>query len=322
MLKRLILREYVPLAGSLVFWLVVAHAGGREGLAVTLAALLITSAAYAAGFANLRKPAVRQLAIDGDISALLRRALPYELASLTIEGLVVAGTVVVLYHAGYPQGVGPTLLAALGLPARHRGVLTAIARHRGRNTDLSTTVRSAASGAFGLAAWVLGAPMWAYAVILALREWLSLLSVVVMVARPAVPSFAHPFKEGSFDCFSVAMATRRLGTRRLAYRALKPMLSLFGPIGAGALRTARGTGFLNRYWIRKSRVHLISTIAAIAALGASATVFLFGPTAAHLVIGCALFSFACIGGNLAVWSWIVRELPDLQEDDEPDEDKD
>ncbi|MGH8517416.1 MAG: hypothetical protein ACREUE_08140, partial [Panacagrimonas sp.] len=95
MLKRLVLREYLPLAGSLAFWLLVALAGGPEGLAVTLAAMLVTSAAYATGFSNLRKPAARQLVADnGNVAALWRRALPYEAASLALEASVVVGVVV------------------------------------------------------------------------------------------------------------------------------------------------------------------------------------------------------------------------------------
>ncbi|MGH8517812.1 MAG: hypothetical protein ACREUE_10165, partial [Panacagrimonas sp.] len=119
----------------------------------------------------------------------------------------------------------------------------------------------------------------------------------------------------------VAMATRRLGTRRLAYRALKPLFSVLGPVGAGALRTARGTGMLNGQWIGDSRVHWVSTIAAIVALGATVTVFVLGPTAPHLVIACALLNFACICGNLAAWSWIARALPEPEQDDEPEEEE-
>ena len=118
------------------------------------------------------------------------------------------------------------------------------------------------------------------------------------------------------------MATRRLGTRRLAYRALKPLFSVLGPFGAGALRTARGTGFLDREWVRLSRVHWVATIATIVALGGTATVFAFGPSAPHLAIGCALLNFACISGNLAAWSWIVRSLPETEEDGEPEEAED
>ncbi len=75
MLKRLILREYLPLAGSLAFWLLVVLAGGHEALVVTLAAMLAASSAHAAAFANLRRSAVRQLAADGDVAALWKRAL-------------------------------------------------------------------------------------------------------------------------------------------------------------------------------------------------------------------------------------------------------
>ncbi len=79
---------------------------------------------------------------------------------------------------------------------------------------------------------------------------------------------------------------------------------------------------LDREWIQLSRVHWVSTIAAIAALGGTATAFVFGPSSPLLVIGCALLNFACISGNLAAWSWTVRSSPEPEEDGEPDEGED
>ena len=320
--RRLVIREYLPMAGSILLWAAVAAACGVTDAALLLTAWALVSAVRSLVAVNLQLPVALSLRQGWRIApSAWRRVWLYEAATaLFALGLIALLASALASVAG--QHIGALLLVvAIGLPARHIGPLVAYVGSRGRETGIAAPARSLGGALLaGIAAFFQADPL-VFAAILAMREWFGLIALIIslLTTKSSAATLDQPVRH-AFEWGLIARASGRHGRKRIAYRMLKTVLSgLLGPVGTALARTMRGTNLLAAIERRPAYAANIAASVAVATTLAIFGVLSHGVTPAHLVAVSALFRLACIGANAWFWS-VVGGFDALPDDDDEDDD--
>lgn len=321
--RRLVLREYLPMAGSLLLWFAVAAACGTTLAALLLTAWVLVGAVRSLVAINLQAPVAFSLRGGGRIApAGWRRVWLYEATTALLALGLIAVIAFFLGSIADPRMTRFLLIVAAGLPARHIGPLVAYVGSHGRETGIAATARGLSGGLLAGAAALAGADPLVFAGILAAREWFGLIALMLSlraVGQRGIDS-ERPMQHG-FEWRVIASASGRHGRKRITYRMLKMVLSsLLGPVGTALARTARTTKLIQKIEFKPAHAARIAAIIAMVAISVAGADLAHGVTPAHLVSASALFRLACIGANAWFWSWIGG--PDILPVGDDDEDDD
>ena len=223
-------QEYIPLAGLALTWLAIVVTVGHADAVRLLGAVTFVRAAPAllapATMPFLRKrmhlPEYRrQAAIVG---------LAVEAIALAGALLALMGIVALLWSAGQTMLVTLCLLFAPALPVRLIMPLTAARATRGYYRQ-SLAI---AGVVLALAGLVLGADVYGFAILYAVREWLGL-GIAWLLAPRQDPNLKP---SGPMTWRAVASYSHERGRKVVAYRFSKIFLHVvLGPFGSIAART-------------------------------------------------------------------------------------
>jgi len=306
-------REYVPLAGLALTWLAIGATVGHADAVRLLAAVTFVRAATAllapATMPFLRKrmhlPEYRrQAAIVG---------LAMEAIALTGALLAVVGVVGLLWSAGQTMLVSLCLLFAPALPVRLIMPLTA-ARATGGYYRPSLAIVGVALAVAGL---ILGADVYGFAVLYAVREWLGL--AIAWLLAPRQDANLKP--SGPMTWRAVASYSHERGRKVVAYRFSKIFLHVvLGPFGSIAARTGRGFQ-LDRKLERFVPRHPAALVLAGAGLGAASTVIVFVTREPGFLLAAAsMMRMASTAGSVLIWGRLAGS-PAESDTDRLDEDE-
>jgi hypothetical protein len=309
--KRLAIREYLPLAGWVLTWLLIGLSLGHADVVRLLAANTLVQSVRAIATLEVIQVLARRSASPSDVRRRsLRTALQIDLPSLLACIVLTAALVGVVAALGMPQAAGMIAIVALAIPARNPGALAV----SGRDRDTFWRIGSAVTSVAGAAAVLLLELPWQWAAaVLAAREWGGLLATALF-AGPRSPPRDVPDSPITFR--EAAVQTEATARKRLGYRLLRTLLILFGPLGSFAARTGRGAGRLDQkigQLMPRSRAGFAMFTAAMLAIGSSLLILSREP--ASLLAAAAALRLAASGGAALLW-WKYRD--DRVEDDDDD----
>lgn len=310
MLRRLTTREYLPLAAMLATW-------GLIGLTIGTADAVRLFAAYT--FFH----AIRSLCALEMGGALIRRignepayrtskatAVRIDLLVLLAALTVTAALAAILWWRGMEVAAAMLLLLTAGLPARHPGVVLTMHRDREVVWRLGSAVTVLAGAAL---VWQLGLDWWHAALVLAAKEWGSLLATALFARTRS--DWREP-KEQPLAFAELAARTEASARRRLTYRMAKSVLAgLLGPVGTVIARTGRGAKLdakISRLIPRHRGGMAILTLVSSGIM----LFFLLLGEPATLVISSAAARIAASGGSALLWWNYGSALPPDEDDDE------
>lgn len=311
--KRLTTREYLPMAGWLGTWAMLGIALGHADTVRLLAAHTLLQAIRAlCALEMTHSIALRIGAPKGVRTATRRRALRIELFVLLACLIVGALLVAALYGRGAVELAWMLPALALGLPARHPGVVFIAERQHDVSWRVGIALASLAGAAVTLFA---GLEWWWAAVLFGLRDWGGLLlSLAVARPRPQLPDFAtEPLR---FE--EVAARTEFASRRRITYRLAKTVLgAVLGPFGSVVARTGRGfrlDGKLSRLVPRhRGGMMAFTVLTAVGAAGLLAvTVEPF-----FLLLAASVARLSASGASALLW-WKHGDMGGVDDDTDDD----
>ena len=238
---RLVVREYLPLAGWLLGWSMIGLAIGHADAVRLLAATFLVQAVRIAATLDTYPALARRAGPDKALfKASQRTAIRLDLVGLAISLALTAALVLLLGWRGMGEGAAMVAIAGGSLPARNPGALFVARKDRVG----PWRVGGAAVMLAGAAAVLLLDLGWVGAAIaLALRDWGGLLATMLL-GRPRVAPSQPPSSALSFA--DAAALTESGARRKLSYRLLKTVSTmLLGPFGNLAARTGRSAGKLD-----------------------------------------------------------------------------
>jgi hypothetical protein len=310
---RLLVREYLPLAGWLLGWFMLGLAIGHADAVRLLAATFLVQAVRIVATLDTYPALARRARTDGALFKASRRtALRLDLGGLTAALALSAVMALLLSWRGMGEGAAMVAIAAAGLPARNPCAL--LVAHRDRVGPWRI------GGAFvilaGSAAVLLLDLGWiGAAIVLALRDWGGLLTTALLGrVRPAPdvgPTTVLSFAEA-------AGQTEAGARRKLSYRLLKTVSTmLLGPFGNLAARTGRSAGKLDSRLARIVPRHKGGYVV-FTATTASACAFLLSiSTEPALFLAAAGLARLAASGAVALLWWRYSGAG-LEEDDDDD----
>ncbi|MFC7537300.1 hypothetical protein ACFQPG_07965 [Sphingomonas sp. GCM10030256] len=312
LLKRLTVREYLPLALSVAAWVMIGLAVGHADAVRLLAANTLAQGARALCTMELNPVLKARIwAADEVFRASRRTAIRIELVGLAASVLIILLTAGLLEWRGYTVAAAMMVILTLGIPARHPLSVSVIKRERVAPWRFG----AALTGAIGTAiVLLLGLPWWAAALAFGLREWGGLLTALLIAPprRQTVETVEEPLTFAE-----VAGQTESTARRRLTYRIGKSMLgAVLGPLGSVAARTGREVRIdhkISRYIPRHRPGFILFTAAT---LGAGLFFIWVSREPATLLLGAALTRVAASGGSALLWWNYASASFDEEEDDE------
>ena len=311
--RRLAVREYIPLALSVATWLMIGLAVGHADVVRLLAANTFVQAARSLATLELTTVFKRRLGSERSVFRASRRtALRIELGGLLACAVLLAGIAWFLDWRGMAAAAAMVAIGAISLPARHPGMVLVI----GRDRAATWRIAAAATGAIGAAAVLLmGLEWWAAAIVFALRDWGGLLASLLFAPRRDRDRHQEPTPLTFAEAAGQTESTAR---QRLTYRIGKSMLgAILGPFGSIAARTGRGVQIdrkLSRYIPRHRGGFVIFTAVTLAG-GLAFLLVSREPSA--LLLGAALLRVSASGGSALLW-WNYGSVVVDQEDDDDD----
>jgi hypothetical protein len=311
-------RAYVPMAGSIVTWLIVAAAIGHADTVRILTAMVFTRAARI--FLQTDTHFVLRQWNGAERRVYrksLRRAVRIEAVGLIGAWAIVALIMAFMHALGQDKAIVLTAILALALPARY------IAGLFGRRTLFTFRFAIAACGPFLVAIVFFAHPtLWAFAAAVAGREWLALIVALLLrehrvTAWAAVPG-SDTVREDPLTLVEVAAFSAARSRTRIAYRVSRTLLG-FIPFGGIVARTGRALGAHRRLapWAGRS-VYPIMVIAA-GTFGGAIIVPLALAKPATLLGSASLLRLCATASNVLLW-W--RFYDGRGADDEDDDDDD
>ncbi len=312
--RALAVREYLPLAGWLLCWVLLALALGHADAVRLLAAHIFVQAARAFGTLEVMPLLARLVGAEPAVWRSSRaRALRIELGALLASSLIVAAVAGVLVAIGAAQVAAMVAIIAIGVPARHPGQLLVAARDRVAAWRLGAGATIAA----GAAIVYLRAPDWQpAALVLGLREWGGLLAAFVFAPRrkPRERLDAQPLT------FARAAEQTEMGARRkLTYRLLKGVLTAtLGPAGAVFARAGRGARLDSRISRLVPRHRGGMALFAFVTAGIAATILLLSREPSALLLGAVFTRLAASSGAALLW-WSYAKEGEIAADEDEDE---
>ena len=311
-IRRLAVREYLPMIGWVVAWLIIGFAIGHADTVRLLAATaLVRSARY------LTSPEIgpslrMRILADGRIVAGARRtAVGVEMAALLGSLLVVAAIVMLLLSVGERETALFCVILSAMLPARLLMPLYA-SRQVG---DIYQSVISVTGVALAGLVWLVSRnPLW-FAATMAAREWIA----IVVAGTVARPRDAAVEQAETLHWREIADHSHASARRRFTYRVSKSLLKfVLGPFGSIAARTGRGfrvdrklERFVPRSFAGLAAVFLSLTAAAVALI-------LIVPEPAVQLIAATLLRVGASAGNILIWSKLGRGETLLGDDEDDD----
>ena len=310
---RLAVREYAPLVCVVLTWIVVGAVAGPADTVRLVAAVTLVRAAR-----SLTAPAplspVRLRLGDPKVRArAIRSALLVEAGALAGAMLALAAMVALLWSVDQDTLM---LLCLLFGPAIAARSLMPLAASRALGKVYRLTL--AAVGLVLVAAgWALGADIYVFALLLAVREWLAL--PIAYAFAPVAPRGEEAASKLKWR--EIAAYSYTLGRRRAAYRFSKSFLQAFlGPFGGFAARTGRGMQ-LDRKFARFVPQHpaALGGVALVAAAAAIGIIVLI-PEPVLLVVAASLLRSSAAAANVLLWGGLSggTEIARGELDDEDD----
>lgn len=314
LLRGLALREYAPLAGSVLGWLLVAAAVGHaDAVRLFAAAIFVRSTGVLAATSTVTPLRKRLRAAPEVRRAGGRRVLAVEALSLALALAALAAIVLLLLAGQQLKTAGLCLLVAIGLPSRNLLMLGA-ARDFG---ELHRLVLAWAGAALVGLVVALGGGLEALAVAIGAREWIALV-VSIAAARPVRRTRSLGEAPGWQEIADSSLVGAR---RRLPYRIGKGILAFtLGPVGTIAARTARGLNQHRRLERFTSNLRAVALLF-ISCMAIAAALVLVLPTPATLLGAASLTRVGAACANLLLWaqfSDVPATTGDWEDDDEDD----
>lgn len=314
LVKRLTVREYLPMTLSLVAWALIGLAVGHADAVRLFAANIFIQAARALGTLEVVQVLASRIGAERSIYKASRKvAVGLDLVGLATCWLFIGALAVFLYLRGMEQAAVMLAVASLGVPARHPGVVFVAKRER----MVTWRVGAAATAAVGAAVVLgLGLSWLAAAAVLALRDWGGLLATLRFGKRRMPPKViaTEPlaFREA-------AGRTEASARQRLGYRVMKSLFAvILGPFGNFAARTGRGAAGIDAKIARFMPRHWSTMALFTAGMAAASAVLLLSSSEPAALLGAATFARLAGSGGAALLWWRYKLGPDDEEDTDDD----
>ena len=315
-LFRVASNAYLPMAGSVLTWLIVAAAIGHADAVRILTAMVFTRAArmflQTDAHFLLRQWAGAEPRI---YRKSLRRAVRIDAVALLGSWAIVALIMAFMHALGQDKAIILTAILALALPAR------TIAALFGQRAIVTFRSATAICGPMlvGILFFV-HSTIGAFAAAIAGREWLALIAALLLEARrtaSAEPPARSP-RANPLTLIEVAAVSATRSRSRIAYRVGRTLLG-FIPFGGVIARTARTMGAHRRLapWAGRS-VYPIMAIAAGTFTGAIVVPLALAKPAT-LLGSASLLRMAATAGNVLLW-WRFYDGSGADQEDDDDDD--
>lgn len=312
LLRRLALREYLPLGAMLATWAILGLALGHADAVRMFAAYTFVQALRGLCALEMVGTLVRRIGAEAAFRASRARAVRIDLLVLLATWISVALLAGFLWWRGMADAAGMVLLIAAGVPARHPGGALSARKDR----DVPWRLGAALTGMAGAAlVWKLGGEWWQGALVLGLRDWGGLLATFLFAPRRVAADL--PVAE-PLTFAEVAARTEVSSRRKLTYRMAKSMLgALLGPVGTVIARTGRGARLDARISRMIPRHRGGIAILTLVSGGVMLFFLVVAREPATLVLASAAARIAATGGSALLWWNYASGLgPDEDDDDD------
>lgn len=313
-LTRVTLREYIPMAGITLVWLI---AGLSIGLRQTLLLGAAASLVIAARTGTIMNTAPGVKRRRGSSPEVKRQALKLsrraDLLSLAAGIAVIAGLVLLLREADRAELAHYIILVAIGFPARF---LLSWARPQRESNTLYRGVAACGGALLMLGTLVLEPADYVAAAALGLKEWLAF-GFVFFAGRDAGPIervTQGPLTIGELAALSWAHASRRL--RHLMGKAILGLA--LGPAGSIVMRTFRGVRAPRQFDFSAKPNRPRLALLGLGSLGIGGAGLLLSNRAEVALAASYLMRVAAAA--LAILLWSALSAPIVMDDVEDDDD--
>lgn len=311
LVRRLTVREYVPLGAWLGTWAMLGLAIGHADAVRMFAANTFVQAIRNLCAMEMTATLARRVGLPALFGPSFRRAL-------RIDGFVLLGCLAVvgllagfLWWRGMTVAAGSLALIAAGIPARNPGGILVIRKDR----EIPWRLGASAMSVVGmLLVWQLGGSWWEAALVIAARDWAGLLATALF-ARPRQPA-AEPATE-VLQFAEVAARTEAAARKRLTYRMAKSVLGgLLGPFGTVLARTGRGARIDARIsrMIPRHRGGMI--VLTLVSSGIALFFLVVAREPSTLVLASAAARIGASGGSALLWWNYAAAVTDDEDDDD------
>jgi hypothetical protein len=310
LVRRLTVREYLPLAAWLSTWALLGLAFGHADAVRLFAANTFVQAIR--NLCGLEMTATLAKRIGTPAFARSRsRALRYDLLVLLATIAVAALLSTVLWQREMAVPAAMIAIVALGVPARNPGGVLVVRRDR----EVPWRLGSSAASVVGAAlVWKLGGEWWQGALVIAAREWVGLLATLLF-AKPraeAVEPLSTPL-----EFAELAGRTEAAARKRLTYRMAKSVLGgLLGPLGTVIARTGRGARLDARISNLIPRHRGGMALLTLISGGTMLFFLIVAREPSTLVLAAAAARIAASGGAALLWWNYGADLVDDEDDDD------
>lgn len=317
LVRRVAIREYAPLAATVLAWLTIAATVGHADALRLFAALSFARSAAALTAPSSRAPLRKRFRQGQHERQATRVALRVEVLALAGATLVLAAILGFLWWAEQRQIVFLALLFAPALPVK---LVTPLMAQRAIGQIYRPTAALAGLGLIAAGA-LIGADVAVFAALFAASAWTALL--LTYAVAPQIKAREGP-AVGELHWREIADYSHVRGRKQATYRLSKVFLTaLLGPLGSIAARTGRGLRIDRRAesLLPTKPGHL--SLLAVAAATASGILIVALPEPAILILAAALLRIAAAAANILLWGLIWRwrsnapsSADEFDEDDE------
>jgi hypothetical protein len=312
LILRAVRQAWLPMAGSVLTWLIVAAAVGHANAVRLLTALVLVRSARMYTQTDSHVLFRQWVGAEKTVyRKTRRRVVRIELASIAVALAIMVLITGYLHAIGQDRMAMLTAIVAPGLPARHLAAL------RGRRALTGFRLALAFLGPLLVGIVLLVHPdLRLFAVAILLREWLAL--AIVLLLPGMRPPLAAPPREEPLSLLEVAAMTAARSRNRFAYRVGRTILG-FVPFGGIVARTARSVGAHRRLapWTGRSVWPIIAV--ALGTLAGAVIVPIALAKPATLIGAASLLRISASAGNTLLF-WRFSGEADLGDDDDDDDD--
>lgn len=311
---RLTGREYLPMALTVAFWLVVALGIGHADAARLLAATVLLRAPLMLSQMSVGSPLRQRIGASAEVRrASLRTAAVIQAGVLLAVALQLALLLWLLWGLGQPLIALLLLFIAAGVPARLiRAMIPTIP------IRLNRLILAASGVLCGGLAFAFAPSPEGFALAFGAREWLA--TLLALWIGPRNTAGASPIEE-PLTLAEVAKHSVVTSRRLLTYRLTKNILTVLGPFGNFAARTGRGLNLHSR--LERHVPHKRAGFVLFALVTAAIAALLIWKSGKPLaMIGAAgAVQLTALALNVLLW-WRflpVRDDPTLRVDEDDDD---
>jgi hypothetical protein len=312
LVRRVTLREYLPLAAMLSFWGLAGLSFGHADAVRLFAAYTFFHAIRSLCALEMGLALIRRLGNEPAFRRSRRTAFRIDLLVLVAALSVTALFAWFLDWRGMEKVALMMLILVVGFPARHPGVALLARRDREVPWRLGAAVTVLVGAAL---VWQLQLGWWQAALVLAAKEWGSLLFTLLFARRRPL---AEPVAAEPLTFAELAARTEASARRRLTYRMAKSVLSgALGPFGTFIARTGRGARLDARISRMVPRHRGGMVVLTLVSTALTFGLLLLSTEPAMLVVAAATSRIAASGGSSLLW-WRYGETLGADEDDDDD----